>query len=374
MYAKSINKISIFPLPMAQLLALGMFLLFTMTRAAHASDGPVTIRLSTQFRPQMASFQSISYFKSRVEEASQGRIHIEIHHSAELYSDVEVEPAVSSGAIEMGVADLSRYAETIPAADFFQLPFLFNNGELEKRAAAPGSEIRALIDNAILTQGGAKVLWWLPLGQTVFVSKGEALATPEKITGKAVRTGGPTANAIVTQCGGRAKDVSGEEVDKAFEAHEIDAVMSSISMVSGRQLWRYTDTVTRANHSSVQFVAVINDKFWQSLTAEDRTIIANAARAADVEARRVSSEVETGVYSGLVAGKGMKIVELSREELQLWRICSSDVLQQFLDKSGPPGEDLMHAYGRMQLETPPAEAPAARAAPAAASQGRAGRR
>jgi hypothetical protein len=40
--------------------------------------------------------------------------------------------------------------------------------------------------------------------------------------------------------------------------------------------------------------------------------------------------------------------ELSAEELTLWRICSSAVLQQYLEKSGRLGQEVMRAYGRIR--------------------------
>ncbi len=331
-----------------QCAAIGIALLFSFPAALSSADAPLTIRVSTQHTPAMATFQSLDLFKKRIEEASEGRIRIEIHHSAELYSDVDAGPAVSSGAIEMGFVEMSRYAETIPAADLFQLPFMFNTGNLEKRALAPGSEIRELIEDAILARAGARVLWWASLGQTVFESNGISVANPEMIGGKTVRVIGPTTSAIVTDCGGLPKDIPGPKLEKAFEAHEAGMAMTAIGTVLGRNLWRYFDTITRTNHASVQFAAVINEAFWQRLSLEQRALIEEAALDADDEARRAISEVEAKTYKELAEGKGMKIIELTQDELRLWRICSSDVLQQFLDRSGPLGEDLLRAYGRMR--------------------------
>jgi C4-dicarboxylate-binding protein DctP len=369
MYTKArIRMPKLIPFVTLAHIAVGIFPLFTIAPAVHAADGPLTIRISTQHTPQMDAFQSIIYFKDRVEKASQGRIKVDVHHSASLYSDKQVVKAVSAGEIEMGFGDLSRYADVIPAADLFQLPFLFNTSELETRATAPGSEIRMLIDNAILTETNTRVLWWSSLGQTVFESQGEPVSSPDKIAGKKVRTVGPTSNTLVKQCGGQPVDISGPQMEKAFEAREVDVAMTAISTVHGRQLWRYFDTITRTNHSSVQFAGVINDKFWAGLSIGDRALLTQAALAADTEARRLAGEAEANAYNELASSKGMKIAGLSKEELQLWRICSSDVILQYLDRSGPLGLNLMHAYGRLQLEAPPAEAPVARAAPVTLSK------
>jgi C4-dicarboxylate-binding protein DctP len=361
MYTKTYAGILGLPRFLTLQCAACLFLLLAPA-AAHAGDAPLTIRLSSQFTPQFEAYKSIIHFKEQVEGASRGHIRVEVYHSAKLYSDKEVLPAVSSGAVEMGVINLSRFASTIPASDLFQLPFLFNTQDLEKRAISPGGEIRSMIDNTILSQTGARVLWWSPLGPSVFESKGAAMTEPEKIAGKNVRIIGPAQAAFISQCGGLPKDVAGPDIEKAAETREIDIATSSISVVSGRQLWRYWDTVTRTNHTSVHFVAVIGSKFWDSLAAEDRALLNAAALATDADAQRIAADLEANAYIELASTRNMKIVELSKEELQLWRICSSEVLQDYLDKSGPLGEALMQAYGRLQLEAPPATAPVAAAA------------
>ncbi len=335
----------------AQLSILSMvLLLFISVSYANPPEKTVTIRISTQHTPTMATFPPLIFFKKHVEEASKGSIAVEIHHSAELYSDTKIGPAVSAGAIEMGIVDLSRYAEEIPAADVFQLPFVFNAEGLEDRATAPSSSIRSLIDAAIGARYGVRVLWWTSLGQTVFESNGVSVANPEAIVGKTVRTIGPTTSALVSECGGIPRDIGGPRMEKAFQAREVDMSMTGISTVFGRHLWRYMDTITRTNHSSVQFVAVINARFWARLSKEQKAILETAARAADADARRVNAEIEAKAYKELEEKHGMKISKLTPDQLALWRICSSDVLQHYLEKSGRMGLDVMRAYGRMLAE------------------------
>lgn len=327
----------------------GILLSIILAGPVNAGENSVTIRFSTQSRPNTPAIQSVVHFKEHVEEASRGAIRVEVHHSAELYTDDQVGKAVSSGAVEMGVINLSRYAETIPIADAFQQPFLFNTEDLERKATAPGSQIRGLIDEAILTRAGARVLWWLSQGQTVFLSNGESVSDPEKLTNRTVRTFGPTIEAVVTECGGHPRDIGGSEQEAAYKKHEVDIGMAGISTVVGRKLWHDMSIITRTNHASVQFVVAINEKFWQGLSKDSQEIILKAAAAADEETRAIISDIEAKSYQELEA-KNVKVVSLTDEELQLWRICSTDVLLQWLQKAGEAGHELMVAYGRMRKQ------------------------
>ncbi len=308
----------------------------------------LVIRASTQSKPDTPAIQSLLHFKSRAEAASQGAIKVKIFDSARLYSDAQVGPAVASGAVEMGVINLSRFAVTIPVADVFQLPFLFNSVDLERKATARGSEIRALIEKTILTHEGVRTLWWQSQGQTVFLSNGFSVANPDNIANKVVRTFGPTITEVVHDCGGMPKDIGGSQQESALENHTVDVGMAGISSVVGRKLWEHMDTITRTNHASVQFVIAINEKFWQTIPQEQRSILLEAAGEADEVARKITDDIEAKSYRQLSEEGRVRVVELSQEELTLWRICSTDVLLQFLERSGPAGLEMMRAYGRMR--------------------------
>jgi C4-dicarboxylate-binding protein DctP len=300
----------------------------------------------------------VARFKARVEELSAGRVRVEVHPGGELYSDAQAGQAVSSGAIQMATSALYRWADTLPAADFFQLPFLFNSASLEERAATRGSEIRLLVDDALLRTAGVRVLWWMSAGRTQILSKGDAVTAPEKIAGKAVRTAGPIAKAFISQCGGNPKDMSGKQLEKALETHEAEMTVSTLGLISSRQLWRFTDTITLTQHASWQFVAAINEKVWRELSPQDQDAVQTAASEAEAEARQAISEIEAGALGDLAANHGMKAVSLGREDLAAWRVCSSGVLEEYLEKSGPLGAQLMRAYGRLHLAESPEPAPA----------------
>jgi C4-dicarboxylate-binding protein DctP len=340
-------------LPIARpwMAAVGFFVSPMLPYCAWAEDQPRIIRLSTQSPADSPSIQSLVHFKQKVEADSQGGLRIEIYHSGKLYPDGRIGAAVSSGAVEMGYVNLGRYAETILIADAFELPFLFNTAELEKAARAPGSEIRQLIEEAVLSQTGSRVLWWVPEGQIVFFAKGVPVANPERLAGKTVRIVGPMIETAVRMCGGEPKDIAGTEQMKAYERNEVDIGMSSVATVLGRKIYKVMDTVTRTNHASAEFVVVINENVWQSLSNQQRAILAGAADSAGIKASDVIAEIEANANRQL-AENGAKVVTLSDDELIAWRICSSDVLTEFMSQTGELGQRLMEAYGRLRRDGP----------------------
>jgi C4-dicarboxylate-binding protein DctP len=312
-----------------------------------AKDWPPTIRLSTQAPPGSEVIQSILVFKERVEALSKGAIRIEIYDSGKLYDSHDIVAAVSSGKIEMGHANLTRYADTVPLADVFSLPFLFSNPQIERLARAPRSEVRRLIEDEILTKSDARVLWWIPEGSFVLLTNGQPMANPAALLGKTVRSSGQTTADALKACGGIPKEIPATKQPEAYKAGEVEIGMTSITAVLARKLFLLRDTITRTNHAFLNDVVVVNESFWRSLSEDQRNLLKSAAAVADQEADGRIRDFESRVYEQLTKQEGARVVALSQDEVLLWRICSSDVLTNFMERTGPRGEDLMAAYVKL---------------------------
>jgi TRAP-type C4-dicarboxylate transport system substrate-binding protein len=176
-----------------------------------------------------------------------------------------------------------------------------------------------------------------------------SMANPEMMVGKTVRISGPTIAETVRLCGGQPKDVAANQQPIAYATGVVDVGMTSITAVMARHLWKSMDTITRTGHAISNFVVVVNEKFWRSLREDQRALLQKIAQVADKEAAKNLIEFEDAAFKEL-EGKGIKLVTLSTRELRLWRICSSDVLTDFLGKAGESGQKLVDAYARLRQD------------------------
>jgi C4-dicarboxylate-binding protein DctP len=293
----------------------------------------------------------MQHFKERVEARSGGAIRIEIYDSGKLYDSHDVVAAVTSGKIEMGHVNLTRYAGTVPAADFFSLPFLFADQRIEKAARTPGSEIRQIIEEEILRHSGARVLWWIPEGSFVMLASGLSLANPAMLEGKTVRSSGPTTADTLRLCGGHPKEIAATKQPEAYKTNEVEIGMTSITAVLARKLFLFKNTITKTNLAYLNDVVVINDNVLNSLSASQQDILASVASEADIEASHRIVDFEDGAYTELTSRGGAQVVTLSPDDLLLWRICSGDVLSNFMETAGEQGRRLIAAYAKL-LQNP----------------------
>jgi len=292
---------------------------------------------------------SLVRFKEEVEKSSNNTVSIEIVDKAQLFGATEVVGAVSSGAVEIGVAASYHFASRVPAVGFIDQPFLFNFSALVRAAATPGSEIRSMIDQAILANLGVRVLWWQGLGNTVFFSKGKGVADLEHMKGQRVGVNGKALAELVARCGGRPIELSFETLHEVMKGGGLDMTMGGISAVQVFPLWEFTDTITRTQHVPVEILLIINERTWQSLDDARRTAIAGAAARVELQTRERLPEMEAKI-AAFASSKGFKIQDLTPDQVVEWRACSAGLIADYMDKNGEFAAKLMAAYGKLRTQ------------------------
>ena len=115
------------------------------------------------------------------------------------------------------------------------------------------------------------------------LTKDVLVANPAALAGKSVRIFGPT---IAQTCavGGAPKDVAANQEPKVYAFGVVDVGMTSRTAVMARSLYQSMNTITWTGHAASTFVVVVNEKYWRSLTDEQRTRCRELAQIADKEA------------------------------------------------------------------------------------------
>jgi C4-dicarboxylate-binding protein DctP len=309
---------------------------------------PVKLRVALQVpasNPQLG--QSVVQFKEEVERETQGAVLVEIFDRGKPYIDDQIVGAVESGAIEMGVAAVNQFSRRLSATDIMEQPFLFNFEALVLAAVSPDSELRRLIDRAVLETVGVRVLWWQTVGPQVFISKGVDVLDPARLRNKKVRVFSRTMASFTRHCGGVPLILSVTKMHDALKDGTIDMAMTATLAVETRELWKVADTITRTDHALIEFLVVINEKVWQSLTSRQKAIVVAAGKRAERDVREKSSRLEAKAYE-FARSKGMKVYELTPDHVAEWRACSSDVLESYMRSGGDLIRQLLAAYGKLR--------------------------
>ena len=81
--------------------------------------------VSNQFPPSHHISKAIHVFADKVVELSGGQLKVNVADSGSLYNDNQILEAVQDGLVEVGLVGTYKWGGMVPAADVFDLPFLF---------------------------------------------------------------------------------------------------------------------------------------------------------------------------------------------------------------------------------------------------------
>ena len=327
-----------------------VLLAFLLIQAQGAVAQQVKLKANLQFPVANPAFgANLVRFKQEVERQTGNGVVVEIVDKAQLLTDYQVVDGVAAGIADIGMTAAQQFSYKAPLVGILDQPFLFNFQALMDAAARPGSEIRKLVDDAILAHIGVRVLWWQSLGNNVLFSKGLDAADPARIKGQRVASPGKLPGEFVDWCGGRAVAMSVEKFQDGFERGALDMAVVGLGAIQTLGLWQFTDTVTHTYHSPVPFFLVINEKAWQSLSPAHRTAVAQAARRVETE---IDDKLQASQDRFLAFGKskGFKFHELTPDQVAEWRACSAGMLADYMAKNGEGARKLMAAYGRLRTD------------------------
>ncbi len=303
-----------------------------------------TMRVTLQLPLKHSLGQNWLAFKKIVEAESGGELKVQIFPSAQLYKDKQVPQAVGSGAVEAGSAFLGRFAGTVPAVDVVNLPFIFKDEAALRAASATGSDMRNILDAAVLKETGARVLWWQAFGRNIYLSKGSAIRTPADLKGKKVRTYGKVLGWTVTALGGAPTLMSGSKQFLAYQQGAVDVGMTGATAVKSRKLFEVMDHMTLSFDSAIEFVTIINDKFFNSLSPKHQAIILKAGKIVEKQLRDSIYAKEAAVVKEM-RGK-MTVVDLTEGERAKWRAATKGVVDRFRKERGAIAAQVLKAIGK----------------------------
>lgn len=298
-----------------------------------------TIRITLQLPETHPLGVNLNAFKEIVEKESNGELKVQLFPSAQLYKDNEVPQAVGTGAVEMGTASLTRFAGSVPAVDMYYLPFLLDTPEKVEKATNPDSEVRKLLDKAVVEATGAKILWWQAFGRTIYLSKNDPIRVPADAEGKKIRTFGKLLGWTAESIGAAPTLMSGSKQFLAYQQGAVDAGMTGLTGAKSRRLYEVMDHMTLTFDADIEFVAVMNNDFFNGLSQQHQDIIMKASRQVERELRDKIAQIEAEALEYL-RGK-INIVELTDAEREQWRAATASVRQRFVENAGPLGAEVL---------------------------------
>lgn len=254
----------------------------------------------------------VEKFAEIVNSKAAGKLKVNIYAGGALGSDFQVISAMQGGTVEMGVMNSSITAGTVKDMAVFDFPFLFRS-EKEADAIVDGPFGKKM--HAKLEEKGMVGLSYFELGFRNLTNGKRPLSKVEDIAGLKLRVIPTTINVDwVTALGANPTPLAFPEVYSALEQKAIDGQENPFTVIHANKLYEVQKYLAITNHQYNPQSVIIGKKFWDRLSAEEKTILQDAALEAAKYQRVVSRKEMTVALEGLKKA-GMQVTEFSPAEL-----------------------------------------------------------
>ncbi len=250
-------------------------------------------------------------FAEIVAAKSGGKIKINLFPGGVLGGDAPTVSALQGGTVEMTVLNSGILASQVKDFEVFDFPFMFANGR-EADGVVDGPFGQKL--HAKLADKGIVGLAYWELGFRNITNSKRAINKVEDLEGLKLRVIPNTINVDwVKAVGANPTPMAFPEVYAALESKAIDGQENPLNVILANKFAEVQKFLAISNHQYNPQSVIFSKKVWDTLSADEKKILQDAAQEAAVFQRKTSRDAAAGNLDALKKA-GMTVTELSAAE------------------------------------------------------------
>ena len=305
--------------------------------AAAADVEALEIEVATWGSPDHDAIVSfLPVFEEQLDELSNGAITIEHFSGGALAEDTDMPVAVPAGTVQMAWTTFNGWTGVVDETRIFDSPALQVTPEDLNDALADEDGLGGVLAESF-REAGAEVLAYAPLGPAVIIGDSE-IRTPDDLAGKNVRVYSEGGANIVDSAGGAPTNIAFAEVYTAIQRGTVEAAHVGLQGVASQQLQEVaTHGIVPANFFGTAMTGwAANLDWWEGLSDQQREIIREAARTAELESQEHLAAVREELI-GQYAEQGLDVYVLDQgdEFYDEWAALVDDMVQEDRDSFDP---------------------------------------
>lgn len=301
------------------------------------AEEKVTLKMATALPSSHPLVKAMDVLKNKANEKSKGSVTIQIYPAGQLYNDKNMNDAIISGGIDMGLNTVGRWATIVPAMDIFDVPFIFPSYEKVDRAIDSGLGEKL---GGELMKKGVRPLIWADYGFVQYANNKKLVKSPADFEGLKIRGYSKYSAETIKAMGASSVTMGSSEVYMGIQRGTIDGQTSGTTAMRDRKMYEVHKYLTITNHASPEFIVAINEKSYSKLNDNQR----KALDAAALEVRdmiRANAKAEDLKALEDLKAKGMEVYTVPENELQAWRDATKPVWDIFIKENGKFGQELI---------------------------------
>lgn len=283
---------------------------------ANAQVSERNIKFATQNPKGHPLVMGMEKFAEIVKTKSAGKIKVNLFPGGILGGDAPNVSALQGGTLEMITMNSGILASQVKEFAVFDFPFLFANSK-EADAVVDGPFGKKM--HAKLPEKGIIGLTYWELGFRNMTNNKRPINKVEDFAGLKIRViPNPINLDWVKALGANPTPMAFPEVYGALESGALDGQENPFSVVQANKFNEVQKFLTVTNHVYNPQSVIISKKFWETLSADEKKLIGDAAVEAGQYERQVARDA-AGTALAALKKAGMQVNELPAAELDKLR-------------------------------------------------------
>ena len=284
-------------------------------------------------------------FKSLVESGTNGTIKVQLFPSGQLGKDAEVLQQVKAGVIQSGIHSTGGFSSVYPLIGALDVPFAFPN--ISATYEVFDGSFGKKLSGSIESKTGLHVLGFGDSGGFFnFTNSKRPVKTLADFEGLKIRTMGlDTHKGLVSSLGGQPAGIAWSEVYTALQTGVADGQMNPVPIIAFAKFNEVQKYLTLSGHLFTPYIWVLNKDFYNGLTANEKDVVAYAARSAITASRGISRIIEASDRGLPALAKDLEVYSLPASEKAKFQAAALPAIKGVIKTNlGAEGEDMMNAY------------------------------
>ncbi|AIC93371.1 TRAP transporter substrate-binding protein [Shouchella lehensis] len=309
-----------------QLLLASCFISLAACSVTGHAEEPKMMRIANTTPEDRSLSQALYHFADRLEEETDGSIHVEVYTNSQIGGDRELFEGMQFNTIQAATMSTGPIAQFAPTFNVLELPFLFENE----------SEAYELLDGPIgeellLELEAQKVVGinYFENGFRVLTNNVKEIKELEDVKGIDLRTlENQWHMQIWSELGANPTPMNYSELYIGLEQGTIAGQENPIGNVVNSHFYEVQQYLTMTNHIYNASPFMVSKAFWEILTPQERQAIEEVADEVQAS-QRLANQEEARVSRAYLEEKGITITELTDKERERWIEASNPVRERF---------------------------------------------
>jgi tripartite ATP-independent transporter DctP family solute receptor len=255
--------------------------------------------------------EAVMRMGKKLEQATNGRISIQMYPSMQLGGEKEAIEQAQVGALALARISVGPMGPIVPEFNVFNLPFMFRDtAHMEKVIDGPiGDELlRKLSEHPTANLIG---LCWMNAGTRHVYNSKKPIRSVEDLKGLKIRMmGNPVFVDTMNALGGNGVSMGFDQLVNAMQTGVVDGAENNEPTYATGQHYRYAKYFSLTGHLMIPEVLVFSKKVFTALAKDDQDLIRRLAREAQLEERTLWYEMEKKSVAQMKEA-GVELTEVS---------------------------------------------------------------